>query len=101
MENKYFVRIQEQKFGFIVEGIHDIDETTDHAISNEDYAKFFELQSEGKQFRVKENPTGDTLFDLVEEYIPEAVPAPVNISMEERVEALEMVMLELLDGGAM
>lgn len=101
MENNYYVRIQEQNFGFIVKGIHDIDEAIDHAISNEDYAKFFELQSEGKQFRVKENPTGDTLFDLVEEYIPEAVPAPVNISMEERLEALEMVMLEILDGGAM
>lgn len=100
MENKYFVRIQECNFGFVVEGIHPIDESADHAISNEDYDKFFELQSKGKQFRVKENPTGDALFDLVEEYIPEAVPAPVNISTEERLEALEMVMLELLDGGA-
>ena len=69
MENNYYVRIQEQKFGFIVEGIHDIDEMIDHKVTNEDYNTFFELQSEGKQFRVKEVATGETLFDLIEEYI--------------------------------
>lgn len=33
MENNYYLRIQEQKFGFIVEGIHDIDETIDHKVT--------------------------------------------------------------------
>ena len=97
MENNYYVRIQEQKFGFIVEGIHDIDETIDHKVTNEDYKTFFELQSEGKQFRVKEAPTGETLFDLIEEYTPEPIEMPVTITLEERIEALENVMLEVLN----
>ena len=97
MENNYYVRIQEQKFGFIVEGIHDIDETIDHKVTNEDYNTFFEFQSEGKQFRVKEAPTGETLFDLIEEYTPEPIEMPVTVSLEERIEALENVMLEVLN----
>ena len=97
MENNYYVRIQEQKFGFIVEGIHDIDETIDRKVTNEDYKTFFDLQSEGKQFRVKEVPTGETLFDLIEEYTPEPIEMPVTITLEERIEALENVMLEVLN----
>lgn len=97
MENNYYIRIQEQKFGFIVEGIHDIDETIDHKVTSEDYKTFFELQSEGKQFRVKEVPTGETLFDLIEEYTPEPIEMPVTVSLEERIEALETLMLEVLN----
>ena len=97
MENNYYVRIQEQKFGFIVEGIHDIDETIDRKVTNEDYKTFFDLQSEGKQFRVKEAPTGETLFDLIEEYTPEPIEMPVTVSLEERIEALETLMLEVLN----
>ena len=98
-ENKvqYYIRIQEQKFGFIVDGIHDILPDVDHAITNEDYNKFFELQSEGKQFRVKEVATGETLFDLIEEYVPEPIEMPVTVSLEERIEALESLMLEVLN----
>ena len=97
MENNYYVRIQEQKFGFLVDGIHDIDETIDHKVTNEDYKTFFDLQSEGKQFRVKEVPTGETLFDLIEEYTPEPIEMPVTVSLEERIEALETLMLEVLN----
>ena len=97
MENNYYVRIQEQKFGFIVEGIHDIDETIDYKVTSEDYKTFFDLQSEGKQFRVKEAPTGETLFDLIEEYTPEPIEVPVTVSLEERIEALETLMLEVLN----
>lgn len=97
MENNYYIRIQEQKFGFIVEGIHDIDETIDHKVTNEDYKTFFNLQSEGKQFRVKEAPTGETLFDLIEEYTLEPIEMPVTVSLEERIEALEALMLEVLN----
>lgn len=97
MENNYYIRIQEQKFEFIVEGIHDIDETIDHKVTNEDYKSFFDLQREGKQFRVKEAPTGETLFDLVEEYIPAPIEIPVTITLEERIESLENVILEVLN----
>ena len=96
MENNYYIRIQGEKFGFIVEGIHDIEETIDHKVTNEDYKTFFDLQSEGKQFRVKNVPTGETLFDLIEEYVPEVVGTPHVVSLEERVEALEALMLEVI-----
>ena len=97
MENNYYVRIQEQNFGFVVDGIHDIDESMDHAVTQEEYDMFFKLQSKGKQFRVKEAPTGENLFDLIEEYIPEPVELPVTVTLEERIEALESVMLEVLN----
>lgn len=84
MKNKYYIRIQENTFGFVVEGIHKIDETTDHAIAQEEYNKFFELQSEGKQFRVKEVPTGTSLFDLIEEYIPPVIEIPYEPSLSEK-----------------
>lgn len=96
MENNYYLRIQENKFGFVVDGIHDILADVDHAVTNEDYKTFFDLQSEGKQFRVKETPTGETLFDLIEEYTPEPIETPVTVSLEERIEALEMLMLEVI-----
>lgn len=94
--DKYYLRIQEQKFGFIVEGIHDIDETIDHKVSNEDYKTFFELQSEGKQFRVKDVPTGEGLFDLIEEYVPEplppAPPSDMELLQEEVLNQSEMIL---------
>lgn len=62
----YYIRITNDKFGFVVEKIHKILET-DIKITKEDYVKFFELQSEGKHFRVK-NKLGTTLFDILEEY---------------------------------
>ena len=99
MENKYYVRVQEDNFGFVVDGIHTIDETTDYPITQEEYDKFFELQLEGKQFRVKSTTTGEALFDLIEEYTPEPLPVEPTVTTEERLEALEMVMLEMLGGS--
>ena len=96
MENNYYIRIQGEKFGFVVDGVHDILADVDHAITNEDYDRFFELQSKGKQFIVKDVPTGETLFDLIEEYTPEPIEVPVTVSLEERVEALEALMLEVI-----
>lgn len=97
-DNKYYVRIQEDKFGFVVDGIHEIDEVIDHAITQEEYDKFFELQSEGKQFRVKSTTTGETLFDLIEEYTPEPLPpAPSETELlKQRIELLENENADLL-----
>ncbi|MBP3905805.1 MAG: hypothetical protein J6D12_01675 [Peptostreptococcaceae bacterium] len=96
MENNYYIRIQGEKFGFVVDGVHDILADVDHAITQEEYDMFFKLQGEGKQFRVKYIPTGETLFDLIEEYTPEPIEMPVTVSLEERVEALEALMLEVI-----
>ena len=68
---QYYLRIENNDFGFVLDGIHNILES-DIKIAIEDYNKFFELQSIGKQFKLKETPSGDTLFDYLEEYIPEA-----------------------------
>ena len=69
---QYYLRIENNDFGFILNGIHEIKET-DIKITIEDYNKFFELQSSGKQFKLKEVSTGTELFDYLEEYIPEVV----------------------------
>lgn len=53
-------------------------------ITDEDYNKFFELQSQGKQFRLKEIPVGDSLFDYVEEYIPEIENVEQPTTLEEK-----------------
>lgn len=65
-------------------------------VKDEDYKLFFEEQSNGKQFRLKEVPTGNQLFDYIEEYIPEDVDSKIHPTIEERVHALEMAMLEAL-----
>ena len=97
MENKYYLRIEEDSFGFVLEGIHDIKES-DIAVTQEEYDSFFELQSQGKQFRLKEVPTGTSLFDYLEEYVAEII-VDNTPSMEERMSALESVMLEMVMGG--
>ncbi|MBS4958397.1 MAG: hypothetical protein KHZ99_15335 [Clostridium sp.] len=104
MENKYFLRIENNTFGFILDGIHKIRET-DIEISNEDYTEFFELQSQGKQFRIKETPTGEELFGYVEEYIPEItpidpVPSETDI-LKEKVNVLEKENADLLLDSAL
>lgn len=76
-------------------GIHEIKDS-DISIENEDYNRFFELQSRGKQFKIKEIPTGQGLFDYVEEYMPEVVEETKEPTTEERLKAIEMAILEVL-----
>ena len=82
MESKYYLRIEDNSFGFVLEGIHKILDT-DIEITDEDYNSFFELQSQGKQFKLKKNPTGNSLFDYIEEYIPEAIKEPQEPGTDE------------------
>lgn len=95
-KNQYYVRIQGEKFGFVLEGMHEILPDVDHAITEEEHAEFFERQAHGAQFRVKARPTGTGLFDLIEEYTPEPIEQPVVVTVEERLEALEALMLEVI-----
>lgn len=69
-----YLFVNEDGFGFKVDGIHEILET-DIQISDEVYNRFFELQSQGKQFKVK-NPQGTTFEEIFEEVIPEPIPQP-------------------------
>lgn len=93
--NKYYLRIEDNVFGFVADGIYDI-LSTDIEITNEDYNKFFELQSQGKQFRLKQIPTGNRLFDLIEEYIPEQLlpvqPSELELLQEEVLNQSEMML---------
>jgi hypothetical protein len=70
----HYLRIVNGEFGFVVEGIHEII-SGDIKITDEDYNKFFELQNQGKQFRLKELSTGTGLFD----YIKECEPIPLEV----------------------
>ena len=73
---------KDNSFGFVISGINTI-LTTDLPISKKDYNKFFELQSQGKQFRVV-NPKGESLFEILEEYVPiqdDIVVKPSNEDM--------------------
>lgn len=82
MENKYYFRIENDSFGFVVDTIHEIKET-DIEISIDDYDTFFEMQSQGKQFKLKNNPTGTGLFDYLEKYTPEAIKEPQEPGVDE------------------
>ena len=93
---KYYIRIYNDTFSFVVDDIHTINPTTDYEITPEDYDKFFELQSEGKQFRVKSITTGESLFDLIEEYTPEPLPpqpaSELELLQEEVLNQSEMML---------
>lgn len=83
----YYLRIQNKNFGFVTDDIHTILDT-DIKISDEDYSRFFQLQSEGKQFRIK-NLNGTTLFEIVEEYTTIFENTETGTTLEERVDILE------------
>lgn len=67
MENKYYLRIEGDSFGFVTTENHEILET-DIKITSEDYEEFFNLQTNGVEFKLRQEPIGNTLFDYIEEY---------------------------------
>ncbi len=95
MEDKYYLRVQNGTFGFVIEGIHEI-VGTDIEVTIEDYNQFFKMQNEGKQFRLKATSTGDGLFDFVEEYVPEQIIIHQNPTTEERLAALEAALMGVI-----
>lgn len=88
-----YLRIESVNFGFVTQDIHQIIES-DIKVYDEEYNRFFELQSQGKQFRLKSIPTGTGLFDYVEEYIPDPL-LPAEIPKTE-LEILENENADLL-----
>lgn len=83
-----YLVIDGENFGFDTEGnnIH---------IKDEDYNLFFDMQNEGKQFKLKEIPTGKELFDYIEEYIPEQPQQEVGLNefmldVDYRISKLEL-----------
>lgn len=94
----YYIRIENDNFGFVVDDIHTILDT-DIKINDEDYSRFFDLQYQGKQFRIK-NPNGTTLFEIVEEYTPILEDTIQKITLEDRIESLEQENADLLFDSA-
>ena len=97
----YYLQIDEENnnFGFLLEGIHNIDKDKDIPLKDEDYDKFFEEQSNGKQYRLKETRPSDNsggLFDYVEEYTQQQENIIEEPNLEDRIAALEAAFLELM-----
>lgn len=67
MSEKYLIIFSDGNFGFNDEQING---ATSHLISEEEYENFFNLQGQGKQFRLKATSTGTKLSDYIEEYTP-------------------------------
>ena len=89
-----YLRIIDDDFGFYDEISK---EDNDIKISDEDYNKFFEEQSNGKQYRLKETRQSDNsggLFDYVEEYTQQQENIIAEPTLEERITALESAFLE-------
>lgn len=90
-----YLFLSEEGFGFKSNDINEISDT-DIPISEEVYQKFFEMQSQGKQFRVL-NPNGTTFPEMFEEIAPIIDVAPIMPTDRERIEELENLMnLQLL-----
>ena len=74
---------------------------TDIPVSDEIYTMFFEQQSAGKQFKIK-NLKGTTFEDIFEEYQPasedlEELPLSDTEELKQRVAQLEAVIQTLLN----
>lgn len=86
----FYLRTENNKIEFLVDDIHEI-KNSDMELSNEEYGRFFDLQSEGKQFRLKEMVTysiPSSLFDYVEEFVNDPVPAEEVTTETTTVESL-------------
>lgn len=84
---KYIYTLEDGSFGFKDSELNTIKETN-VPIDNGTYNKFFELQSQGKQFKIR-NINGETFEEIFEEIIPEPVeetpqePSPIEKLQEE------------------
>ena len=68
-----YLRIENGSFGFIDDRLHEPNEN-DILITEDDYNKFFEMQSSGEQFRLKKTSSNASfLFDFVEAFELEKV----------------------------
>lgn len=85
----YYVFKNKSGFGFKVDGIHKILDT-DVPITEENYNKFFELQSQGKQFKIK-----DMYSAIFNEIFEEVIPAPIQTSQQPTVQDLQKQIFDL------
>ena len=94
----YYLRIEGNKFGFVVEDIHEILDT-DIPIDKMDYDSFFHQQCNGIQFKLKEKPTGNSLFGYIESFEQESIELLPNNSIDklkENVSNLEATLINVI-----
>lgn len=84
-----YIFVDGKNFGFKTDEIHEITET-DKQISDEIYNKFFELQSQGKQFKIK-----DIHSAIFNEIFEEVIPAPIQTSHQPTVQDLQKQIFDL------
>ena len=73
MEEQSYLRILENgQFITLLEGYNEILET-DIPIETEDYIEYLNTKDVVKYYKLKEVPTGEGLFDYIEEYFPEHI----------------------------
>ena len=100
-----YLHIENNDFGFYFENIHEITDK-DIPITDEDYDKFFEEQSNGKQYKLKKDHPQDNkggLFDYVEEYEQKPIQQDnTQTSIEDRLALVEEMINNMIledEGG--
>lgn len=79
----FYLRTKNKQIEFLTDEIHEI-ENTDMLLTEEEYRSFFEMQSQGKQYRLKEAvPVSGNLglFDYIEEFQSESIPIEDNSNL--------------------
>ena len=66
MENRYFLRIDGKEFYPVCDWCYKI-LSTDIPMTEEEHNRYCD-----GQFRLKDNPTGESVFDYIEEYVPQS-----------------------------
>lgn len=92
-----YLRTENGKIEFLTEDIHEI-KKTDILLSEEEYKEFFELQSQGKQYKLKEAVTYDVspgLFDYIEEFENEPIAAEETVTLESLKSEIETLKTEI------
>jgi hypothetical protein len=65
--NKYYLRKQGIKFGFVILNDEEVHPDVDIEISEQEYNTFTQMLQEGKQFRIKEDEDiKNGVFDILE-----------------------------------
>lgn len=74
---------------------------SDIEINIDDFDKYFVLQTQAKRFRLKETPTGNGLFDYIEEFTPEPskieIPKSETETLKEENKRLKLSLAEITE----
>lgn len=82
MGKQYYLRIENNSFSILEDRVHQITEK-DILITNDDYNKYIQIISKGRNLTNKNNPTGNRLFDYIEESTPEIIEEKQEPGIEE------------------